>query len=112
MKEQLAQESIFNAATYVNNFWNTIIFPNVVQLNSVYSRDNLLKNVKDGWYIINLGEYAIIGTHRITYSIENNKVTYFNSFRVENISNKIWKFTNNKNIIIWNIFRIKVYDNV
>ena len=69
MTEQLAQDSIFNAATYFNNFRNTKVFPSKFQFSSVYSRDILLKNLKDGKYIINLDKYTIVGTHRATYSV-------------------------------------------
>ena len=31
--------------------------------NGVYSRDNLPKKIKNGAYIINLDEYADLGTH-------------------------------------------------
>ena len=36
---------------------------NQTRFNGVYSRDNLPNKVKDGGYIINLEEYADIGTH-------------------------------------------------
>ena len=43
--------------------------------------------------------------------VNNNNVTYFESFLVEHIPNKIKKFIRNK-IIITNIFRIKAYDSM
>ena len=33
--------------------------------NSVFSRNNLPKTIKDGAYVINLVEYADVGTHWI-----------------------------------------------
>ena len=35
------------------------------RFNGVYSRDHLPKKIKDGAYIINLDEYADVGTHWI-----------------------------------------------
>ena len=43
--------------------------------------------------------------------MQNNKVTYFNSFGVENIPNKFKTFINNKNIKT-NIFRIQTFDSI
>ena len=37
--------------------------------------------------MINLDEYKSIGTHWITIFVENDLVTYFDSFRVEHIPN-------------------------
>ena len=58
------------------------------KLNSVYSRDNLLK-IKDGVYVINLDEYSDIGTHWIALYVLNNDVTYFDSFGVEHTPKKL-----------------------
>ena len=52
--------------------------------NGVYSRDNLPK-IKDGAYIINLDEYSDIGTHWVALYVQDNNVTYFDSFGVEHI---------------------------
>ena len=43
--------------------------------------------------------------------MQNNNVTYFNSFGVENIPNKFKTFINNKNIKT-NIFRIQTFDSI
>ena len=43
--------------------------------------------------------------------VDNNNVTYFDSFGVEHISKEIKAFINNKNIKT-NIFRIQAYDSV
>ena len=40
----------------------------------VYSRDNLPKKIKDGVYVINLDEYAAVGTHWIALYCEIMKV--------------------------------------
>ena len=38
-------------------------YQNKPRFNGVYSRDNLLDKIKDGAYVINLDDYADIGTH-------------------------------------------------
>ena len=43
--------------------------------------------------------------------MNNNNITYFDSFGVEHIPKEIKKFAKNKNIIA-NIFRIQAYDSV
>ena len=83
-------------------------YQNEPRFHGVYSRDNLPK-VKDGTYIINTDEYSDIGTYWIALYLQNNNVTYFDSFGVEHIPKKIRTFISNKNIKT-NIFRIQVYD--
>ena len=80
-------------------------YKNEPRFNGVYSRDNLSK-IKDGTYIINLDEYFDIGTHWVALWVNNNNVTYFDSFGVEHISKEIIKFIENRNIKT-NIFRIQ-----
>ena len=43
--------------------------------------------------------------------MNNNNITYFDSFGVEHIPKEIKKFVKNKNILA-NIFRIQAYDSV
>ena len=43
--------------------------------------------------------------------MQNNNVTYFDSFGVEHIPKEIKAFINNKNITT-NIFRIQAYDSI
>ena len=38
-------------------------YQNEARFNGICSRDNLLGKIKDGAYVINLGEYSDIGTH-------------------------------------------------
>ena len=66
---------------------------------------------KDGEYIINFDEYSDIGTRWVALHVNNNDVTYFDSFGVEHIPKEIKAFINNKNIKT-NIFRIQAYDSV
>ena len=85
-------------------------YQNEPRFHGVYSRDNLPK-VKDGTYIINTDEYSDIGTYWIALYLQNNNVTYFDSFGVEHIPKKIRTFISNKNIKT-NIFRIQAYDSI
>ena len=49
--------------------------------------------IKNGAYVINLDEYADVGTHWIALHVKNNEVTYFDSFGVEHVNQKIyWTF--------------------
>ena len=86
-------------------------YENEPRFNGVYSRDNLPNKIKDGAYVINLDEYSDIGTHRVALWVNNNNVTYFDSFGVEHIPKKIIKFIENRNINT-NIFRIQAYDSI
>ena len=52
---------------------------------TVYSRDNLPDEIKDGACVLNLDEYSDIRTHWFNLYALNNNVTYFNSFGVEHI---------------------------
>ena len=92
----------------LTNFEIQKYYKNEPRFNGVYSRDNL-SEIKDEAYIINLDEYSDIGTHWIALHIQNNDVTYFDSFGVEYILKRIKTFISNKNIKT-NIFRIQVYD--
>ena len=67
--------------------------------------------IKDGAYVINLDEYSDIGTHWIALWVDNNSITYFDSFGVEYIPKEIEAFIRNKNIKA-NIFRIQAYDSI
>ena len=79
-----------------------------MNLNGVYSRDNLSK-IKDGAYILNLHEYESVETLWIALYVNDNNVTYFDSFEVEHILTGIRKFIGNKNVVT-NIYRIQAYD--
>ena len=47
------------------NFETQKYYKNEPRFNGVFSRNNLSKKIKDGTYIINLDEYANVGTHWI-----------------------------------------------
>ena len=67
--------------------------------------------IKDGAYVINLDDYSDIGTHWIALWVDNNSITYFDSFGVEYIPKEIKTFIRNKNIKA-NIFRMQAYDSI
>ena len=74
----------------LTNFEIQKYYKNESEFNGVYSRDNLPDKVKDGAYIINLDEYSDTGTHWVAlYVVNNNDVTYFDSFGVEHILKEI-----------------------
>ena len=70
-----------------------------------------LKKIKDGVYVINLDEYADVGTHWIALYVSNNEIIYFDSFGVEHIPKEIKKFIGHKNIKT-NIFRIEANNSI
>ena len=90
---------------------------NEPRFNGAYSKDNLLK-IKAGAYVINLDKYADIGTHWVVLWVNNNNITYFDSFGVEHIPEEIKAFinnnnnNNNNNDIKTNFFRIQAYDSI
>ena len=57
--------------------------------NGVFSRNNLPKTIKYGAYVINIGEYADIGTHWIALFCNRNETVYFDSFGVEHVPEEI-----------------------
>ena len=69
------------------------------------------KTIKDGAYLINLDEYAYVGTHWITLFCNRNEIVYFDSFGVEHVPEEIKKFVGNKNIIA-NILLAQVNDSI
>ena len=83
----------------------------MVFFNGAFSRNNLPKKIKDGTYIINLDEYADVGTHWIPLFCNRNKFFYFNSFGVEHVPEDIKELFGNKNIKV-NIFRVQEKDSV
>ena len=65
-------------------------YQNEPRFNGVFfSRNNLLKKIKDGAYIVNLDEYTDVGTHWIALFCNKNNIIYFDSFGVEHIPKEI-----------------------
>ena len=87
----------------LTNFKIQEYYKNEPRFNGVFSRNNLPKKIKDGAYIINLDEYADVGTHWIALFCKKNEIVYFNSFGVEYIPEEIKEFVGNN--IKANIFR-------
>ena len=99
----------------LTNFEIQKFYKNEPRFNGVFSRNNLSeynsnKKKKDGAYIINLDEYANVGTHWIALFCKKNEIVYFDSFGVEYIPEEIKEFIKefpgNKNIKT-NIFRVQ-----
>ena len=86
-------------------------YENEPRFNGVFSRNNLPKKIKDGAYVINLDEYADVGTHWIALFCNRNEIVYFDSFGVEHVPEKIKEFVRNKNIKA-NIFREQANNSV
>ena len=57
---------IFNAASSFRNFEIQKYYQNEPRFSRSYFRDNLSKTIKDGAYVINLDEYADVGSHWIS----------------------------------------------
>ena len=81
------------------------------KFNGVFSRDNLPKTIKNGAYVVNLDEYADVGTHWVALYV-NDEVVYFDSFGIEHIPKEIIKFIGGSKDIKANIFRLQAYDSI
>ena len=62
-------------------------------------------------YVINLDEYADVGTHWIALFCNRSEIVYFDSFGVEHVPEEIKEFIGNKNIKA-NIFRVQANNSV
>ena len=71
-------------------------YQNDLRFNGDFSRNNLLLKIKDGAYVINLDEYADVGTHWIDLFCNRNEIVCFDSFGVEHVPEEIKKFVWNK----------------
>ena len=86
-------KGIFNTASSLTNFEIQKYYQNESRFNRFYSRDNLPR-IKDGAYVLNLDEYSDTGTHWVALYVQNNNVTYFDSFGVEEVPKEIKTFIN------------------
>ena len=82
----------------LTNFEIQNYYQNKPRFNGVYSRNNLPKKIKDRAYVINLDEYADVGTHWIALFCSRNEIVYFNSFGVEHVPEEIKDFIRHKNM--------------
>ena len=80
------------------NFEIQKYYQNEPRFNGVFSRNNLPKKIKDGTYVINLDEYADVGTPRVALFCNRGEIVYFHSFGVEHVPEEIKQFVGNKNI--------------
>ena len=95
----------------LTNFEIQQYYQNEPRFNGVFSRDNLPKKIKNVSYVINLDEYADVGTHWIGLFYNRNEIVYFDSFGVEHVSEEIKIFVENKNIKA-NIFQVQANNSV
>ena len=94
----------------LTNFEIQKCYENEPRFNGACSRNNQSKKEKDGVYVINLDEYADVGTHWIALFCNRSEILYFGSFGVEHVP-EIKKLAGNQNIIA-NIFRVKVNNSI
>ena len=73
----------------LTNFEIQNYYQNETRFNGVFSRNNLRKTIKDGTYVINLDEYADVGTNWIALFCNRNEIFYFDSFGVEHVPEEI-----------------------
>ena len=66
---------------------------------------------KDEGYVINLEEYADVGTTWIALFCNSSEIAYFDRFGVEHVPEEIREFIGNKNIIA-NILRVQAKNSV
>ena len=95
----------------LTNFEIQKYYQNEPRFNGLFSRDNLLKKIKVGAYVINLDEYADVGTHQIALFCSRSEIVYFDSFGVEHVSEENKEFIRNKNIKAY-IFRVQASNSV
>ena len=69
------------------------------------------KTIKNGAYVINLDEYADVGTHWIAFYVKSNEFVYFDSFGIEHVLKEIRRFIGHKDIKT-SIFRIQADNSI
>ena len=82
----------------LTNFEVEKYYANEPRFNGVYSKNNLPKKIKFAAYVINLDEYADVGTRQIALFCNKNSVIYFDSFGVEHVPEEIKEFRNKNKI--------------
>ena len=96
----------------LTNFEIQKFYQNESRFIGVYFWETIcLKKIKDGVYVINLDEYADVGTHWIVLFCNRNEIVYFDSFGVEHVPEEIKEFIGNKNIKA-NIFRVQANNSI
>ena len=69
----------------LTNFQLEKYHENEARFNGVFSRNNLPEKIKGWTQVINLDEYADVGTHWITLFCNRNEIVYFDSFGVKHV---------------------------
>ena len=59
------------------------------RFNGAFSRNNLPLKIKNRVYVINLDEYADLGTHWIALFCDRNEIVYSDNFDVEHVAEEI-----------------------
>ena len=77
----------------------------------VFILEIICLKIKDGAYVLNLDEYADVGTHWIALFCRRSEIVYFDSFGVEHIPEEIKDLIGNNNIKA-NIFRVQSNDSI
>ena len=101
----------------LTNFEIQKYYENEPRFNGVYSRNNHPEKIKEinlvykPWYVINLDEYADVGTHSNASFCNRNEIVYFHSFGAEHVPEEIKEFFGNENIIA-NIFGVRANSSV
>ena len=90
----------------LTNFGIQRYYQNEPRFNIAYSRNNLPKTIKDGAHVINLDEYADVGTHWIVLFCSRSEIVYF-----EHVLEEIKMFIRNKNIED-SIFLVQANDSI
>ena len=91
----------------LTNFEIQKYYENEPWFNGFYSRSNLSEKIKDGAYVINLDEYADVGTHWIALFCNRSEIVYSDSFGVEHAPEE----SQEKNTIA-NIFWVKAHNSI
>ena len=81
-------------------------YENEPGFHGVYSRNNLPKKIKDGANLINLDEYADVGTHWTALFCNRSEIVCSDTFGAEHVPEEIKEFVENKSIIA-NFFRVQ-----
>ena len=81
----------------LTNFEIQKYYQNEHRFNEVYSRDNSPKRIKHRPYLINLDEYANVGTHWIALYVEDKEIEKF--IRHKNIKIKIFRIQANNSVM-------------
>ena len=82
----------------LTNFEIQKYYQNEQRFNRVFSRDNMSKKIKDGAYVMDLDEYADVGSYWIGLFCNRNEIAFFNIFVVEHFPEEFKEIVCNKNI--------------